>query len=147
MRLNEEKIDLFTVAEEYYLVHCISADFKMGKGIVIEFNKRFNMKNILQKKYPQYLQHFVNNRLRGDCILEGRILNLITKERYFNKPSIITMRIALKEMKQICIENNINKVAMPLIGCGLDQLKWEDVKVNIVQIFKDTDIEILVCKL
>lgn len=29
------------------------------------------------------------------------------------------------------------------IGCGLDRLKWSDVKRNIVEIFEDVDIEIL----
>ena len=44
MIYEEEQRDLFLVSEEYYLAHCISADFGMGKGIVVEFNKRFNMK-------------------------------------------------------------------------------------------------------
>lgn len=50
MIFKEEKRDLFTVPDDYYLAHCISADFGMGKGIVVEFNKRFNMKQILQSK-------------------------------------------------------------------------------------------------
>lgn len=49
MVYKEEKRDLFSVSDEYYLAHCISADFGMGKGIVVEFNRRFDMKNILQK--------------------------------------------------------------------------------------------------
>ena len=49
--LLEEIRDLFTVPEDYYLAHCISADFGMGKGIVVEFNKRFNLKNKLVKSY------------------------------------------------------------------------------------------------
>lgn len=32
-------------------VQCISADFKMGAGISLEFNKRFNIKNDLVTKY------------------------------------------------------------------------------------------------
>ena len=36
--------------------------------------------------------------------------------------------------------------AMPLIGCGLDRLHWGKVSEMIQVIFKDTDIEILVCK-
>lgn len=44
MIYKEEVKDLFTVTEDYYLAHCISADFGMGKGIVVEFNKRFDMK-------------------------------------------------------------------------------------------------------
>ena len=47
MIYKEEYRDLFTVPEDYYLAHCISADFGMGKGIVVEFNKQFDMKNKL----------------------------------------------------------------------------------------------------
>lgn len=147
MTYREEVRNLFSVPEDYYLAHCISADFGMGKGIVIEFNKRFDMKNRLQRKYPDYLNQYTHHRLGGDCILEGRVLNLITKERYFHKPTIITMRLALQKMKKICIENNITKVAMPTIGAGLDRLYWGAVSDQIHMIFDDTDIEILVCKL
>ena len=146
MKYREENKDLFTVPENYYLAHCISADFGMGKGIVVEFNKRFNLKRKLQTKYPNYLNQYTHKRIGGDCLLEGRVLNLITKERYFHKPTIITMRLALKKMKQICLEYNIKKIAMPVIGCGLDRLNWNDVSEQIKDIFADTNVEILVCK-
>lgn len=147
MTYREEIRDLFSVSEDYYLSHCISADFGMGKGIVVEFNKRFDMKSKLQSKYPDYLNQYAHHRIGGDCILEGRVLNLITKERYFHKPTIITMRLALQKMKKICIENNIIKIAMPTIGAGLDRLSWSAVSEQIRLIFDDTDIEILVCKI
>lgn len=146
MIYKEEVKDLFTVPEDYYLAHCISADFGMGKGIVVEFNKRFDMKRKLQLKYPDYINQYTHKRIGGDCLLEDRILNLITKERYFQKPTIITMRLALEKMKQICLENNIKKIAMPVIGCGLDRLNWADVSEQIKSVFTDTDVEILVCK-
>lgn len=147
MIYREEVMDLFSIPENYYLAHCISADFGMGKGIVIEFNKRFDMKSKLQRKYPDYLNQYTHHRIGGDCILEGRVLNLITKERYFHKPTIITMRLALQKMKKICIENNITKIAMPTIGAGLDRLSWSAVSEQIRLIFDDTDIEIVVCKI
>ena len=48
-------------------------------------------------------------------------------------------------MKKQCLELGITKIAMPLIGCGLDKLKWEKVRKIIIDTFNDTDIEILVC--
>ena len=145
MYYKEEYQDLFSVPDDYYLAHCISADFGMGKGIVVEFNNRFDMKRKLQTKHPDYLSWYKAANLGGDCILEGRVLNLITKERYYHKPTIVTMELALKKMKYICIENDIKKIAMPVIGCGLDKLNWDDVCGSIKRIFMDTDIEILVC--
>lgn len=147
MILKEVHQDLFTVPKDYRLVHCISADFALGAGIAKEFNKRFDMKRKLQSKYPDYFDTFVRHRLGGDCIYEGRVLNLITKERYFEKPSIITMRIALQNMKEICLANDITKLAMPRIGCGLDRLQWDKVKQSIEEVFSDTDVEILVCSI
>lgn len=147
MVYKEEVRDLFSVSDEYSLAHCISADFGMGKGIVVEFNKRFDMKNKLWAKYPDYLSQYVRHRIGGDCILEGRVLNLITKERAFHKPTIITMILSLEKMKGICMENSITKVAMPTIGAGLDRLPWQSVSEQIQRVFADTDMEILVCKL
>lgn len=146
MIYREENMDLFSVSDDYYLAHCISADFDMDRGIVVEFNRRFDMKRKLQSKYPNYLSQYTHKRIGGDCILEGKVFNLITKERYFHKPTIITMRLALEKMKQICLENNIKKIAMPVIGCGLDRLNWNDVSEQIKSVFTDMHVEILVCK-
>lgn len=38
MTYKEEKRDLFRVDTDYYLAHCISADFALGAGIAKEFN-------------------------------------------------------------------------------------------------------------
>lgn len=141
MRYKEQKKDLFSVDSDYYLAHCISADFGMGKGIVVEFNKRFDMKNKLKQLYPNYLQTWTN----GDCLKEGKVFNLITKERYYDKPTLMTLKNALIKLKETCLEKNITKIAMPKIGCGLDQLNWNDVKRLLFETFEDTDIEIFVC--
>lgn len=146
MIYKEEIKDLFSVSNEYYLVQCISADFAMGKGIAVEFNKRFNTKNLLKAHYPRYFLDWDSRGRSGDCILEGKVFNLITKKYYYNKPTLYSISFALKTMKDICEEENINKIAMPLIGCGLDKLSWDKVSKIIKVIFKYTDIEILVCR-
>ena len=146
MIYKEEIRDLFSVPEEYYLAHCISADFGMGQGIVVEFNKRFDMKRKLQNKYPDYINEWHHRQLTFNCILEDRVFNLITKERYFHKPTYDSLYGAVNLMKFICIQNNITKIAMPVIGCGLDRLSWNRVSEIIKEIFKDTNVDILVCK-
>lgn len=146
MVYKEEIRDLFTVPEEYYLAHCISADFGMGKGIVVEFNKNFDMKRKLQKTYPDYLNQWTHTKMIGDCIQQDRVFNLITKERYYQKPTYKSLTVALKEMKELCNEIHVTKIAMPIIGCGLDRLQWDKVSEIIKEVFKNTDIEILVCR-
>jgi hypothetical protein len=146
MIYKEEVRNLFEVPKEYYLAHCISADFGMGKGIAVEFNKRFNMKETLLTKYPNYLNQWDNMGLVGECILEGRVLNLVTKDRYFNKPTYKSMLQALREMQSLCWMYGIDKIAMPIIGCGLDRLEWPEVRDLIKDVFKNDNIEIIVCK-
>ena len=145
MVYKEEKRDLFSVDESYYLAHCISADFALGAGIAVEFNKRFDMKRNLFEKMPNAWEEMTKIRKKGICTHVERVLNLITKERYWHKPTYDSLREALENMRDICWAYNIKKVAMPMIGCGLDKLRWEIVSDMIQGIFENEDIEIVVC--
>ena len=49
-------------------------------------------------------------------------------------------------MLTLCKEISVKKVAMPVIGCGLDRLKWDKVSEIIKETFGDTDIEIIIYK-
>lgn len=134
MTYHEEKRDLFSVSEEYYFVHCISADFVLGKGIALEFKKRFDMKNKLR-----------NSGQSGKCILIDRVFNLVTKETWRRKPTMNSIIECLHELKKQVTECNIKKLAMPCIACGLDGMEWENVSEQVRGVFNDTDVEILVC--
>lgn len=134
MIYTEEKRDLFSVPEDYFLVHCVSADFVLGKGIALEFRKRFDMKNKLR-----------TCRQSGKCILIDRVFNLVTKETWRRKPTMESLTESLQELRQQVDEKSIKKLAMPLIACGLDGLDWKEVSEQVRNIFSDTDIEILVC--
>lgn len=149
MRYLEIVSDLFNVDPSYHLVHCISADFVLGAGIAVQFDKRFDMKDKLKRFYPNYIGYYntqANKGILGSCIIEGRVLNLVTKRNYWNKPTYKSLEDALKDMKGICESHKIRKIAMPLIGCGLDRLEWYKVSEIIKKLFSDTDMEILVCK-
>lgn len=50
-------------------------------------------------------------------------------------------------MKSQILSQGIKKIAMPLIGCGLDKLSWQKVKLIILQTFHDIDMEIIICRL
>lgn len=145
MIIREEQRDLFTVPRDYILVHCISADLAMGAGIAKEFMRR-GVKAQLQRKY-----HKVEV---GDCLVSHATdwaveLSLVTKEKYWQKPTYKTMKMALEDAKFLCCEGIMSdenvKFTMPHIGCGLDKLEWSKVKTIIEEVFADTDVEILVC--
>ena len=146
MTFAEKEQDIFELSnkDNYYFVQCISSDFKMGKGIALEFNRVFNCKNELVKEFKNF--KWENT---GRCIKAKNsiVFHLITKNRYWDKPTYRTLKESLMELKTLCIEQNIKKLVMPKIGCGLDKLQWNTVKENIIKIFNDTDIEILICYL
>lgn len=134
--------DLFESDEKYTLVHCISADCAMGAGIAKTFDDRMpKMKKLLKRTIRE------NNMQGYFAILyqgERNVINLITKERYWHKPTYSSLKASLLNTKKIAIRNNIKYLAMPVIGCGLDRLQWSKVSVMIKEVFADTDIEIVV---
>lgn len=145
MIFNEVQKDLFTVPQGYYLAHCISGDYALGAGIAKAFDQVYNMRFKLHRDYaiPDG-EKYANV---GRALLVDNVFNLVTKQRCFHKPTYDTLYETLVNMKEQCENFDIEKIAMPLIGCGLDRLDWEQVKDVIEDVFGETDIEILVCKL
>jgi len=141
MIYKEERRDLFKVRDGYSLAHCISSDCKMGAGIAVEFNKIYDLKNILLNNYTD------EEREHPTCIFEKNVFNLITKEVFWHKPTYKSLKQSLLKMKEIVVEKNIKYIAMPRIGTGLDRLRWVEVREIIFEVFDDLDIEILVCYL
>jgi len=139
MTLTENKQDLFKNTDTYYYAHCISADFALGAGIAVRFDKRYNM--------ASKLKVLANPSEVGSSVLISNVFNLVTKEKYWQKPTYKSLESSLVQMRDYMIRFNIKKLAMPKIGCGLDRLQWDKVKAIIEELFKDTDIEILVCYL
>ena len=132
--------DLFSMPKEYALAHCISSDTALGAGIAVQFNARFDMRAKLRKLPKEQLKF-------PTCVYIDGVFNLITKDKYWMKPTYDTLNVSLEKMKAQAIEMGIKHIAMPMIGCGLDRLQWYYVSQNIQKIFNDTDIEIVVCKL
>ena len=134
--------DVFNHKDCYY-AHCISRDYALGAGIAVEFDKRYDMRNRLLKLAEEQPE-----TLDEKCIEVENVFNLITKEKYWQKPSYKSLEESLLEMKEKLSKNkNIKKLVMPKIGCGLDRLSWDKVEPMIQEIFKDLDIEIVVCYL
>jgi len=131
--------DLFKLSN-VCLAHCVSKDLEMKKGIASEFRKRFNNIFALRKQ---------NQDIGGVAIIKDKeryIYYLITKGKYYHKPKLQDVCSALVNLRQHLTRNNINKIAIPRIGSGLDRLDWEkQVKPLIEYVFRRDNIEIIVC--
>ena len=141
MKLTIEKRDLFTVFKDYTLCHCISSDFALGAGIAKKFAE-LGVKDYLIKYYAP-----CEWNSKGKCLFTSATgwgeFNLVTKEKFWHKPTLLTLKQSLLSLKEHLIGGD--KIAMPKIGCGLDHLNWQDVEQIIKEVFADTDVEILVC--
>lgn len=117
--------DLFKSNSNYTLMHCISHDCAMDAGIAKTFDALMpDMKKQLKRTIRE-------NDLAGyyAMLYKGKrdVINLVTKERYWHKPTYSSLKASLINAKQIILRNNIKHIAMPVIGCGLDRLQWSKV--------------------
>ena len=110
----------------------------MGAGIARQFRDRFGNVSELEGQ---------KRKVGEVAVLPANgsyIYNLVTKEKYYQKPTYKALRMSLESMRSHCIEHNIRSVTMPQIGCGCDMLDWSHVSDIIKQVFRNTDITIKV---
>ena len=121
--------------------HCISADAKMSKG------------------FADFLSHKIPG-LRPTCkkakLLTGQVFpswdstgrryiyNLVTKQRFFEKPDLSTLFTTLEAMKSHAAMHGVSTIAIPKIGCGLDQMNRPEVVKLLRDVFAYSDIQVVV---
>ena len=140
MSLTEIKGDLFTTSIPQ-LAHCVSADFHMGAGIAVKFKQMYGRVDELLAQ---------NVRTGGVAVLyedSQTVYYLVTKSRYYHKPSMTTLRSSLEQLRDLMLQNQQYQLAIPLIGCGLDRLKWHKVRQLVKDILVQSDIDVTVYKL
>ena len=72
------------------------------------------------------------------------IYNLVTKERYCDKPNLSTPSKRLESMKTHASMNCVSTIAIPKLGCGLDQMNWQEVVKLLQDIFAYADVQLVV---
>ena len=120
------------------LAHCVSRDLKMGAGSATKFRDRFDCVEELKQQDKQigevaWLKHE-----------DKFIFYLITKERYYGKPTYKSLTASLHYLRDLAISLEVKCIAMPRIGCGLDKLKWLKVRSIICDVFCGSGIRITI---
>ena len=136
----EEQQDLFAVSSDYSLAHCVASDLKMSRGIASVFKKKYGRLEELANQRPPTL-HLKNNNTKHKRYL----YYLVTKSRSCRKPTYRTLWDTLLDLRKHLLDNDIMKLAVPKLGCGLDGLDWRVVRNMLETLFRCTGIEILVC--
>lgn len=134
-------------ADPFFFAHCISADFALGAGIAVQFDRRFQMRQRLRQAHPMFVKEFSKMQEHGKfgiCLAEGNVLNLVTKLRYYEKPTRRSVFDALVSAREICEKSRIKTICMPKIAAGLDKRPWQETEEDIRRVWAGTDIRIFV---
>jgi hypothetical protein len=155
LRLIEKEGNLFSSPQEFALAHCVSRDFAMSQGIARDFKQKFGGVDCLLEQRKNVGQVAVlcpqtTTALRMDRNPDmdhnhaeahrQAVFYLISKERYYHKPTYAMLQQCLDNLKEHCSVYNIDKLAIPRLGCGLDKLYWPRVKGMIEATFQNVDI-------
>ena len=72
------------------------------------------------------------------------IYHLVTKERFCDKPNLSTLSKTLEAMKIHATTIGVSTIAIPKLGCGLDQMNWQEVVKLLRDIFAYADVQVVV---
>ena len=97
--------DLFSCPKNFALAHCISADYALGKGIAKKFNE-IGVKLELLNNYPENNWNGIGYCLKTE-VADRIVYNLVTKEKYFYKPTYNTIYQALCDLLICAKKDNI----------------------------------------
>jgi O-acetyl-ADP-ribose deacetylase (regulator of RNase III) len=125
------------------LAHCVSADFAMGRGIAVHFKERYGRVGELRAQGKEvgsvaYLYDEPTAR---------HVFYLVTKGRYFDRPTLASLRASVEALVAACNTYGVTELAMPRIGCGLDRLNWPDVESVLQSAFAGSGVRVVVYSL
>jgi O-acetyl-ADP-ribose deacetylase (regulator of RNase III) len=116
--------DLFE-SKAQTLVNTVNCVGVMGKGIALEFKKRF------PEMYEDYVARCAAKRVRlGEPYLfrgpmPPWILNFPTKDHWRSVSRLSDILVGLGYLERYCREWGIESLAVPALGCGEGQLEWQ----------------------
>ena len=139
--------DIFNANAEA-LVNTVNCVGVMGRGIALQFKKRF------PENFAEYEKACKQNEVvpgkmfvhsTGSMINPRFVINFPTKRHWRGTSRLEDIEAGLIALKNVIIQNNIKSIAIPPLGCGLGGLDWSIVKSKIELALNDlTDVEIMV---
>ena len=119
---------------------CISQDTERGmfKGIAVDFLRMFP---VLESLRCMQMEGRLGTAVPVTTS-EVFIYNLISKEKYYKKPTLDLLRRCLVSMNEHAVLNNVPGINMPLIGSGLDRLDFRKVFQLICDVFGGSRVHI-----
>ena len=130
--------DLFRTPNS--IVHCISADCWMKKGVAGKIRRRFGGIRGLMAQQNGVGQVGVTKMPNGPQSQPRYVFHLVTKSHYWEKPDMHDLEVALRSLKLMLWHMNIHEVSGPWLGTGLDRLPRGPVWNLLCRIFNGSGI-------
>lgn len=145
MPVEYRKGDLFAAQDLSALAHGCNTAGAMGKGIALEFKRRF------PAMYPEYRKRCKAGQYQlGDVFVwEGEpvVFNLATQRFPGSRADLNAIETALTQMVEIAETMNIEQIGLPKIGAGLGKLDWGQVRDVIETVAATTTVTLVVFEL
>lgn len=131
--------DMFSATFDAY-VNPVNCKGIMGKGLALEFKKRYPMNFILYKDIcdqgklkPGYIYW------TRDITTNTIIINFATKDHWKDYSRSEWIDSGCMKLRQYLIDNpnDIKDIAIPKLGCGLGGLDWSYVRNIFLKYFND----------
>jgi len=137
--------NIFDYAGEYAIVNPVNTVGVMGKGLALQFKKRY------PEAYDSYklfcmAGSLTTGRVKMVFVDRTTIFMFPTKEHWRNKSKLEWITAGLHDMHNKASKFGITKIAMPLVGAGLGGLRAQDVFDAIKHEFDNSSIEVVIVK-
>ena len=124
--------------------HCISADAQTSKSFAQFLSERFpRLRRTCRRAHLLKDQVFPF----WDSSSRRYICNIVTKEKYLVKTDLQTLATTLQNMQAHATMHGVSTIAVPKIGCGFDQMNWQDVVKLLRNNFAYSVIQIVIYSL
>lgn len=137
----------FFNADAEALVNTVNCVGVMGRGIALQFKKRFPEnfdEYAIACKRKEVIPGKMFVHRTGSMINPRFIINFPTKRHWRGTSRIEDIESGLSDLKQVIIKNAIKSIAIPPLGCGLGGLDWKIVRSKIENALQDlTEVKIL----
>lgn len=115
----------------------------MGKGIAVEFKKRF------PAMYREYKQRCADGTFGlGDVFFwedgDARVFNLGTQKTWRSGAVMSAIEASVERMLAIAEERGVSRIGLPRVGAGLGGLKWSEVRNAIEAKAAGSKVELVV---
>ena len=142
--ITEIKGDLFyDVQPGTALVNTVNCEGVMGKGIALEFKKRY------PKLFRDYRKACQNHDVRVGVMWlwkdeNNLIINFPTKYGWRLPSKYMWIMAGIKDLKEVITERHIKDIRIPALGCNNGKLNYTVVRGMIYSILGDLDVNITI---